>query len=468
MTDHHHHSIMPTTTASSSSTQSQSARFVTDIITPLKDRVALLPGSRDRQKHPIIFFPTTDISANSDELKNILFYFYSVTADDAKPHGFIFIIGSKKGASRQTVKPSSILHLINEYFPGKVIAVYIIVKGNNFFKTSSTSGKYKFHVQEITDEKTLTKFIDSSQLLKEFGGNLHYDHDEWIEIRKDIEFVIQKLSGCLKECEICYKLLQKKKFIEDNGQDWPLNSQDEFDRRLNSISTIDCDNDIRRIHQQILNTADDRYNSNTVKTPNPDLAFVIPFLQKLAKNIAKERADLTGNYQRSKLEQDQWNQFRLLENEVIELKNRIINQKVTIDETFTVIGNNESDAQQLLKEHQRFEDSVEQTKVNYTHLLKHGSILINNFPAKKSEIDAILKDLENSWNYLTALIDQRLKLLDIVISFRQQTEIYFSKLPEWMNFIKAQPDNLNRPLTELEDIAKGQEEVENDIELSYI
>jgi hypothetical protein len=36
-----------------------------------------------------------------------------------------------------------------------------------------------------------------------------------------------------------------------------------------------------------------------------------------------------------------------------------------------------------------------------------------------------------------------------------------------MNFIKAQPDNLNRPLTELEEIAKGQEEVENDIELSY-
>lgn len=57
--------------------------------------------------------------------------------------------------------------------------------------------------------------------------------------------------------------------------------------------------------------------------------------------------------------------------------------------------------------------------------------------------------------------------MDIVISFRQQTEIYFSKLPEWMNFIKAQPDNLNRPLTELEEIAKGQEEVENDIELSY-
>uniref|UniRef100_A0A914ZBF2 Muscle-specific protein 300 n=1 Tax=Panagrolaimus superbus TaxID=310955 RepID=A0A914ZBF2_9BILA len=222
-----------------------------------------------------------------------------------------------------------------------------------------------------------------------------------------------------------------------------------------------------QIHKQILNSVDDRYNSSNVKTPNPDLATVIPNIQKLAKAIAKRRADLTGSYQRSKLEQDQWNQFRLLENEVMELKNRIINQKVSVDKTFTIIGNDESEALQLLKEHQRLEDAVEQTKVNYTHLLEHGSILTSNFPAKKSEIDAILKDLENSWNYLTALIVQRSNLLDIVISFRQETEVYFSKLPEWMNFIKNQPENLNKPLTELEEISKQQEEVENDIELSY-
>ena len=71
---------MPSTASQHHPNSSQPARFVTDILTPLKDRVALLPGSRDRQKHPIIFFPNMDISANSDELKNILIYFYSVTA----------------------------------------------------------------------------------------------------------------------------------------------------------------------------------------------------------------------------------------------------------------------------------------------------------------------------------------------------------------------------------------------------
>jgi hypothetical protein len=335
-----YHSSMPSTASQST------AKFVTDIITPLKDRVALLPGSRDRYKRPIIFFPTADISANSDERQKILNYFYNVTSDDAKPNGFIFIIGTKKGTPKQSIK--LILQLINGTFLGKVIAVYIIQKSNNFFKISS-SGKYKFHVQEITEDR-LTEFIDSSQLLKEFGGTLHYDQDEWIENRKDIEYVIKKLSDCNKQCEICYKLLQKKKMFEDSGQNWPLGAQDEFDKRLATISSIDCENDIKRIHKQILNSSsDERYNNSTKITPNPDLASVIPFLQSLGKAITKHRADLTSLYQRSKLEQDQWNQFRLLENQVAELKNRIINQKVSIDETFTVIGNNESDAQQLLK-----------------------------------------------------------------------------------------------------------------------
>lgn len=56
------------------------AGYVTDIVTPLRDRVALLPGSRDRQNRPIIFFPSAETSANSDDLRNILSYFHAVTA----------------------------------------------------------------------------------------------------------------------------------------------------------------------------------------------------------------------------------------------------------------------------------------------------------------------------------------------------------------------------------------------------
>lgn len=30
----------------------------------------------------------------------------------------------------------------------------------------------------------LSKFIDFCQIIREFGGSLLYDHDEWIELRK--------------------------------------------------------------------------------------------------------------------------------------------------------------------------------------------------------------------------------------------------------------------------------------------
>lgn len=56
-------------------------RRAEDIIHVLRDRIALLPGARDRENHPIIFVPARDTSAqiNPDHLRNLLLYLYEIT-----------------------------------------------------------------------------------------------------------------------------------------------------------------------------------------------------------------------------------------------------------------------------------------------------------------------------------------------------------------------------------------------------
>lgn len=64
-------------------------------------------------------------------------------------------------------------------------AVYVI-KPDNFWdrqKTSASAGKYKkLDVQMISVDE-LTKYIDAHQIVRQFGGSLSYDHDEWLDLR---------------------------------------------------------------------------------------------------------------------------------------------------------------------------------------------------------------------------------------------------------------------------------------------
>ncbi|MFH4983205.1 hypothetical protein AB6A40_009914 [Gnathostoma spinigerum] len=60
----------------------ESCRKAEDILHVLRDRVAQLPGSRDRNGRPVIVFPARESSAaiNPDHLRNILLYLHAVTA----------------------------------------------------------------------------------------------------------------------------------------------------------------------------------------------------------------------------------------------------------------------------------------------------------------------------------------------------------------------------------------------------
>ncbi|VDN43285.1 unnamed protein product [Gongylonema pulchrum] len=125
--------------------QQNGCRKAEDILHVLRDRVAQLPGTRDRNGRPVIVFPARENSTpiNSDHIRNILMY----------------------------------LH--DEHFPAEVHAV-LIIKPDKFWekhKTSVSTGKYKFDVQMISVDG-LTRYIDPSQLTRDLGGSFESFREE--------------------------------------------------------------------------------------------------------------------------------------------------------------------------------------------------------------------------------------------------------------------------------------------------
>uniref|UniRef100_A0AC34RA88 CRAL-TRIO domain-containing protein n=1 Tax=Panagrolaimus sp. JU765 TaxID=591449 RepID=A0AC34RA88_9BILA len=443
-------------------------RFVADILTPLKDRLAILPGSRDRQNRPIIFFPSTETGANSDDLKNVLQYFYFVTSDDCKKNGFLFILGTKKGSTKQSVKP--ILRSIQDFFPGTVSAVFII-KQDNFLdklKLNSSSNKYKFDVHDISMEN-LTRFIDSSQLLKEFGGNLHYDHEEWIELRRDIERTIQKLTECLEECCDVHNKLVRKRHSQEIG--WPSGAgiYDEIETKLLKIDSDKCDEMVKIIIKRILSTSDDNYNSAAnLKTPNPDLAYIIPNLNHLVKKVVKGKTELLRKWSEDKIEQDRWKQFKIFETDFLSFKEWIVTNTRLVEEYFSSIGNNLTDLQQLIQQNDEIVNSTENSKINLEHVIKIGKIMIENGNSGKGQVEIMLKELDHRWNYFITKLDQRSKLLTNCLQFRIKTEKFFEMNEIWKEKLNNFPDDLKeRNLNVLEEDVKEFDKIGSEIEDVY-
>lgn len=47
----------------------------------------------------------------------------------------------------------------------------------------------------------LVKYVDASQIPREFGGALHFDHEEWLELRVDVERLVWRVSDHLRSLE---------------------------------------------------------------------------------------------------------------------------------------------------------------------------------------------------------------------------------------------------------------------------
>lgn len=106
-----------------------------EVLPLLQERLAILPGSRDRRGGPVLLFPTTPRRerAKPEDYRRLLQYLLTVPSDEARGLRFTVIV-DMRGATWDSVKP--ILKVIF------IIIYYIFVKYIHFLLQQ----KYDLHL----------------------------------------------------------------------------------------------------------------------------------------------------------------------------------------------------------------------------------------------------------------------------------------------------------------------------------
>ncbi|VDK41952.1 unnamed protein product [Anisakis simplex] len=403
-----------------------------DIKHVLRDRVAQLPGSRDRKGRPVIVFPSRESTSplNPDHIRNILLYLHAVTADEFKEHGFVIIIDMRKGTTWNNVKP--ILKCIQEHFPA-IVHVVLIIKPDNFWekhKTSVSTSKYKFEVQMISVDGLL-RYIDPTQLTRDLGGTLFYDHDEWLETRLELEKLIWQIIDVMRNFETYrHEMKNGEMPIDVATAERATASHLALKKKLAvPIETLKLE--AQKIHKRIVGsgslTPDDGYNSSSASSntvTNPDLAAALPHLISLWET---RRQKLDHCYQLKLFEQDADKMF-----EWIRVHFALLAQR------FLEIGDSEQSTSLLISDQREFANNANNADINVSHVMSVAKRLLEVGNYGKNQIESVAIRLEEDWRRFKDAIDQRTLLLDKALSFHRKSHIYLSNVPIWMHKINVE------------------------------
>ncbi|KAM3722372.1 Kalirin [Dirofilaria immitis] len=419
-----------------------------DILHVLRDRVALLPGTRDRNGRAVIIFPARENTApiNSDYIRNILIYLHAVTADDYKDRGFTIIIDMRKGTTWNNVKP--ILKCIQEHFPAEVHAV-LIIKPDKFWekhKTSVSSGKYKFDIQMISVEG-LMRYVDSSQLTRDLGGSLFYDHDEWLEIRMELERLIWQTIDIMHNFENFREEIKNGEMpIDVATAERATTAHVTLKKKILGAPIERIQHDVERVRQRISGssngTHEDSCDLSNEPTANPDLAAALPNLASLINSLRTSKDEIFVQWETRRQKLDHCYQLKLFEQDADKMFDWIRSHYALSTQRLLEIGDSEQSTSMLLTEHLDFIAAANNTEVNVSHVMTVAKRLreIGNYG--KVQIENVAMHLDEEWRRFKQINDQRSRLLDLALSFHRKSHIYLSNTPSWLHNITL--DNSRR------------------------
>ncbi|KAK0425243.1 hypothetical protein QR680_009099 [Steinernema hermaphroditum] len=430
-----------------------------DVLHVLRDRVALLPGSRDRHNRPVVIFPARENSpsVSIDNIRNVLVYLHNVTADEFKERGFVIIIDMRKGTPWANVKP--ILKCLQEFFPAQVHVVFII-KPDKFWEkhkaSVSSSGKYKFNLQMISVED-LARFIDLNQLTRDLGGTLYYDHDEWMECRLDLENLIWRMTDIMRNFEVYSSEMKNGNMPFDVDSAVRAIEEHKLLRtKVFSISVDELELQARNIQRRIKGTPeggtpDDGYNSSTsggLCNSNPDIIASLPHLQALVNSIRTGRHQLCLQWENRRQLLDHCSQLKLFEKDAEEMFSWTRSHSEAISCQFIEIGTSEQDCQKLLADHQDFARVVENNHLNIERIERVANRLreVGNYGHK--QIDATQMRVNDEWRRFTEKTTMRTELLVIALSFHQKASQYLRNSMVWLKQVEQDVATLGTIVTQ--------------------
>eukprot|EP00117_Sycon_ciliatum_P005828 scpid32567/ scgid9617/ Pleckstrin homology domain-containing family G member 4B len=244
----------------------------------LCSRFAQLPGSTDRQGHPVIFI---DLSYDSDilafsksEVRSLIDYFIAIDRwrnNDPKPFCVLVSMSSLEMAQRL----ADALNELSSSCEGLISdVIWVVHGGRNDVDSNSLPGVSSCTSKVVTVwSDDLENSIAAHQQPLDIGGGFLFDRSKWLHYRMHLEMILHQCEDCLQKAEAQLIALQSLA-IDVNIHDVDINRRKAA--LLVSILTLRLPamlNNSTRLLSELLAKGGDEMVVNMASTPHYSAAI---------------------------------------------------------------------------------------------------------------------------------------------------------------------------------------------------
>eukprot|EP00057_Strongylocentrotus_purpuratus_P005293 XP_003730629.2 PREDICTED: kalirin [Strongylocentrotus purpuratus] len=403
-----------------------------DILPLLRDKLAFLSGGRDKRGGPILAFPSGSAldKVSPIDLRKLVFYLSGIPSDEARDLGFTVII-DMRGSTWTNIKP--VLKALQECVPDNIHMVYII-KPEKFWqkqRTSMGSSKLKFETAMISSEN-LVKMVDPAQLTVDMEGTMHYDHEEWLQLRLALEDFICKAVDMMQHQEQITQELNCMNYAMDiEGAQSCLQDHEMLRRSIQQMPVEAVNQEGQKVLRRICGvfggdsvTVDSGYGgsftSSSTVSLNADFQAVAPRILQLLDNVANTRQHLYQLWTAKQAKLEQCLQLKLFEQDAKKLFDWLEHHRDLFLINHTDLGHSVDMAAELSDEHNHFASQSMGMYVHINRVLSAASQLIDNNHYASEVIRSHMLRIDREWRAFAVALDERSQLLAMSVTFHKK------------------------------------------------
>jgi hypothetical protein len=341
-----------------------------------------------------------------------------------------------RGNANTSASAKTILKILQENFSVETIHQVLIIKPDNFWqkqRSSIASNKYKFEVTTISIQ-SLNKSVDPSQLTSDFDGFLHYDHNQWLDLRMAYEEFNWQINDFADRIEDFQEDLQHCDLADDvNGAKHRIDAHNDMKKKIMKLPMEDLNNQGHKLlnkFTQYANRSENSANPATTTQPgseasspstnNPDINDTMNQIVKQLDSARTAQQELLNFWQHKKLKLDQCFQVRLFEQDCDKMFDWIIHNRDLFQQSYVDIGVNYITAKQLQDDHQRFALTSMNVCVNINRILAVATRLVESNHYAAAHIRSLAQRLDKTWKEFANRLDERTSVLALSVVFHHK------------------------------------------------
>ncbi|CAB0035585.1 unnamed protein product [Trichogramma brassicae] len=409
-----------------------------EVLPLLQERLAILPGGRDRRGGLLLLFPSSARRerAKPEDYRRLLQYLTAIPTDEDRSLRFTVVV-DMRGATWDIVKP--IFKVLHDHFHHSVYVAFLI-KPENFWQKQRTSlakqKKYNFEINTVNLE-ALARNIDPSQLPVELDGSLQYDHGQWIDIRLAVEEFTWQATDMLDRLDDLQEDLSRNDFADDaGGAKHGIDLHNEMKKKILSVTVDDIGALGNRLLQRFNININGGESSSSLESgatggsesDGRDVANLV--LQHL-ESVNAAQQHLLQLWHIKKLKLEQCFQLRMFEQDCEKMFEWICRNRENFLSNYVEIGRSYQLAKGLQEDHKHFAVNSMNMYVNINKILTMASRLLESQHYAAGHVRAVAGRLDRAWKEFAAGLDERTAVLQLSVVFHHKAEQYVDNVSGW-------------------------------------